>query len=130
MIIVLIHEKCMNKKQGTRVMIAEAGAGLAALAGAVAAGVFLYGPNGAKRRKVIRGWALKLKGEVVDQLEQLQELNEKVYHGVVDDITRRYRALPRVDIKELDALAKELKRHWRHINTSLVKKQVRRKKSA
>lgn len=47
------------------------GAGIAALS---AAAYVLFGPEGKKNRKVIRGWAIKMKGEVIEKLENAKRL--------------------------------------------------------
>ena len=51
----------MTKKSTTGTAVAV-GAGLAALAAFAAAGYFLYGKDGAKNRKKVRGWMLKANG--------------------------------------------------------------------
>ena len=100
-------------------------------AGAVAAtagALFLYGKNAKRNRRVIRGWTMKIKGEVVDELERMREVDQKVYHRLVDDIAAKYARLPHIDTKDVEKAAKELKSHWKHISTSLAKNMLPRGK--
>ena len=69
------------------IKIIKTGVGLAALA---AAGTyFLYGKKGAKNRKMIEGWTLKMKGEVLEKMETIKELNEDKYYKLVDTVAVR-----------------------------------------
>jgi hypothetical protein len=106
----------MNKKK-----IVGAGVGLAALA---AGAHFLYGKEGAENRKKVRGWALKARGEMLEKLEQMREVNEKKYHEVVDKVADRYKKLKQVDRKELNGLVKEAKSLWSRILKNVPGKHV------
>ena len=86
------------------------GAGVAALA---AAGYFLFGPSGEKNRKKIKGWTLKMKGEVLDKMEEVKEITEPVYNKIVDNVAKKY--LSKENKKEVEALVKDLKSHWKRI---------------
>ena len=92
------------------------GVGLAALAAAAGA-YFLYGKGAAKNRQRVKGWMLKIKGEVLEKVENLKSANESAYREVVDQVTRRYRKMKDVNKKELQALGQDLKSSWKHINT-------------
>lgn len=113
--------KPKKKKTGSSVKTAAGvGAGLALAAAAAAGAYFLYGTKeGAKRRKKIKGWALKAKGEVLERMEGLKEVNERTYRQVVDAVAARYGNLKNVDKTELEALVRDLKRHWRNIQKDL-----------
>lgn len=92
------------------------GAGIAAVVAAAAGTYFLYGSkNAAKNRKVVKGWALKAKGEVLEKLENLAEVNEEIYHKVVNDVSNKYQALKSIDKKDVMNFADELKKHWKGI---------------
>jgi uncharacterized protein HemX len=99
-------------------------AGLAAVAVAAAAGAyFLYGKNGASNRKKIRGWTLKAKGEILDQVEKMKEVTEDKYQAVIDKVAQKYQAVKDIDPKEHEQMAKELKSHWKSIKTQLAGKK-------
>lgn len=94
------------------------GVGLAAIA---AAGTyFLDGKRGAKSRDPIAGWALKMKGEVLEQIEGRKEIDEQAYRRLVDDTAQRYGRSQRVRASELKHLAEELKGAWTQISKQLI----------
>ncbi len=99
--------------------IIKTGAGLAALAAAGA--YFLYGERGARNREKIAGWTLKMKGEILEKLEKIKELNEDKYYQIVDSVTLKYKKLRRVSETELKRLSRELKKAWTHISKELHK---------
>lgn len=99
----------MAKKNSKEMAV---GAGVAMLAAAAAAGYFLYGKNGAKNRKKVKGWMLKAKGEVLEQLERMREVNQTAYHEAVEKVMARYRSM---DVKEIEELSRELKGYWSKI---------------
>lgn len=99
------------------------GIGLGAVAAAAGA-YFLYGAKGAaKNRKKVKGWALKVKGEALEEIEKLGDLNEGAYHAAIDKVSGQYQSLPHVDKKELEVLTKELKSHWKHLKKLATKKR-------
>ena len=103
-------------------------AGIAAAAAAAAAGAyFLYGKNAAKNRKVVKGWMLKAKGEVLDQMEKGKEMTEETYNKVIDQVSKKYQAVKNIDRSELDQMAKELKGHWKSISKQLSVKSKTKK---
>jgi len=119
----------MASKNKNRVSAVEIGVGIAALAAAAAAGgYFLYGKDGAKNRKKIKGWMLKAKGEVLEQMEKGKEMTEETYHNVIDKVSQKYKAVKDIDPVELQQMTKELKNHWKNIKAQLSPKS--RKKVA
>jgi len=107
------------------------GAGLAALAAAAAGTYFLYGTKkGAKARKQIKGWSLKAKGEILEKMEKLGEINEKVYNQVVDEVKAGYKKVKSIDAKDVEAFGKEMKAHWKGIKGEIEKKAKGKKKKA
>jgi len=83
---------------------------------------FLYGTKeGESKIAKIKGWMLKMKGEVLEEIESLKELNEETYTAVVNSASKRYKALKNVDNKELEKVVKDLKKHWKDIKKKLTK---------
>lgn len=109
-------KKSTPKKKSSSHRAAGA-AGVGALLAAAAGAYFLYGSkDAAKNRKKITGWALKAKGEVLEQIEKAKtELSEEKYHEIIDKVERKYRALKEVENKELEEVMKDLKKHWKNI---------------
>ena len=98
-----------------------AGIGVAAV---VALGTyFLYGKNGARNREKIAGWMLKLKGEVLEKVEEINDLNEQAYCKIVDEVSARYAKLEKVGAEELKHLASELKGAWGHLSEQLENRE-------
>jgi len=117
-------QKKAKKEEGHGVEIGLAVAGLAAIAG----GVFLYGTDaGKKKRKEIKGWTLKAKGEVMEKLENLKEVNEEVYNQIVDTVTAKYSKLKTVAPEDFAEVVADLKRSWKHIAKIAKSKPVPKK---
>lgn len=122
----------MTQKNGGNKTGAKVGVGLGLAAAAIAGAFYLYGKEGAKRRAKIRGWALKAKGEVLEKLENLKDVNEETYNKVVDTVAEKYKKAKGVDLAEVTALVADMKRHWGNIRRQMnpPKKAPARKKPA
>ncbi|MBI2577250.1 MAG: hypothetical protein HYV77_00190 [Candidatus Wildermuthbacteria bacterium] len=111
-----------SNESGAKSFAAGVGLAIAAAAGAY----FLYGTkSGAKQRKKIHGWTLKAKGEVLEKLEQLKEINETAYQDIVDKVTQRYQAMKNIDPQELQAFVQDLKSSWKHIRKGVKGKPAK-----
>ena len=102
-------------KRNSRII--GAGIGLAAVAAAGA--YFLYGERGARNRERISGWALKMKGEVLEKVEEMKNLDRDAYAKLVDEVAARYAKLEKVSASELRRLTVELKNSWAQIAKKL-----------
>lgn len=91
--------------------------GIAALA-AIGA-YFLAGKRGAKNREIIKGWTLKMKGEVLEKVEKVKKLDKDDYEKIVDQVAERYGKLEKVGAAELKRLTIEMKKAWEHISKEL-----------
>jgi len=98
------------------------GAGLAAAAiGAALGSYLLTGDRVAKTKKVLKGWMLKAKGELLEQLENAGEVGEDMYNQAVDQIAAKYSKMTGIAQDEVDEMAKELKKQWKVVHKELVK---------
>ncbi|MDP2704866.1 MAG: hypothetical protein U1D31_01850 [Patescibacteria group bacterium] len=105
----------MNKKNNIGLGIAV-GSALAA----TAAAYFLYGAKDAKKRRAkIRGWALKAKGEVLEKLEVLTDINKDTYQTIVKQILSRYNNAKHIGKEEIADLEKELGNYWKHLKKEM-----------
>jgi gas vesicle protein len=104
--------KKVNKKGLSAKAVIGIGAGVAVLS---AAAYVLFGPQGKKNRKVIHGWAVKMKGEIIEEFENAKELTESNYYDIIDRAQARYAKFKNVDKEELALLIKDIKRHWKAI---------------
>lgn len=119
-----------NNKQDKKGLDAKTvigiGAGVAALS---AAAYILFGPDGKKNRKAIRGWAVKMKGEIIEQFENAKELTEPVFNQIVEKVQAKYAKLKNIDPEELKAVVDEIKKHWKTLSKdSKVKSKTNGKK--
>lgn len=93
-----------------------AGVGMAV---AAAGAYFLYGKRGAKNREKIQGWVLKLKGEVLEKMETMKEVDQEKFNSLVEQTAERYGRVKRVGASELKHVTGELKSAWNHIGRQL-----------
>ncbi len=99
--------------------------GIAAAAGTY----FLYGAQQAKKhRKQVKSWMLKAKGEVLEQLEKMDVIDEKKYQAAVDKVASKYRALKNIDQKDVEETIADLKKHWKTMMKAPSKKKRMAKK--
>ncbi len=83
--------------------------GLAAVA---AAGAYLFYGKNAKKRQKIRGWIIKAKGEVLEKVEKLNDVNQETYHKVIEKVTNRYKHFKEINAQEFNELVSDLKASW------------------
>jgi hypothetical protein len=117
----------MAKKQQSSHALLKGAAALTAIAGAY----FLYGAKDAKKnRKVVKSWAVKAKGDVLEKMEKIQDITEGDYMKILDTVRARYEKTKNVTTNELNDLMKELKGHWKDISKAVKTptKKVAKKK--
>ena len=90
----------------------------ASLAGLAAGAYFFLGPKGKKHQKQAKAWAIKMKGDVVEKLEAARNVSESAYHGIIDSVASKYEKSRKASRGEIQALARDLKKHWRTISGS------------
>jgi IS4 transposase len=86
---------------------------------AAAAGAYLVYGRTAKQRRALRGWALKMKGEVLESMEKLKEVNEDSYQDVVDKVAKRYKKVKDINQDELKGLVGDLRAAWSKFSTKV-----------
>ena len=84
----------------------------ASLAGLAASTYFLLSEEGKKSQKQAKAWAIKMKGDVIEKLENAREVSEPVYHQIIDTVAAKHEKLKKNGPKEVKELAKDLKKHW------------------
>jgi hypothetical protein len=98
----------------------EMAVGIGALAALAAGAYFLYGTkDGAKKRVKIKGWMLKAKGEVMEKLENLKNIDEASYNAIVNTVMKKYENMKDVQKPEVVALFMDIKKHWKNIKKHL-----------
>jgi hypothetical protein len=86
---------------------------------AAAGNYFIYGRHAGENREKIAGWALQMKGEVLQKMETLTDINQRTYNALVDKTALRYGRVKRVSAYELKHIKVELKNAWTHIGMTL-----------
>ena len=79
----------------------------------------LTGDRAPKTREAVRGWTLKMKGEVLERVEELKEITKDDYYRIVDDVALRFERLGHVGAEEMRRLSNDLKGAWTHISREL-----------
>ncbi|HBO17148.1 MAG: hypothetical protein UR69_C0002G0198 [Candidatus Moranbacteria bacterium GW2011_GWE2_35_2-] len=103
-----------KKKNNSKVVgLAVIGASLAAIA---ATAYFLFGPKGKKHRQQAKAWVIKMKGEVIEKFEKAREITEPVYQEIIDTVASEYKKGKKASQPEIDALAVDLKKHWKSMS--------------
>lgn len=98
------------------------GAGMAAVVVGAALGSYLLtGKRATKTKKVLKGWMLKAKGELLEQLEKAGDVGENMYYDAVDQVAAKYSKMSGVAQEEVDDMATELKKQWKLVNKGLGK---------
>lgn len=115
-----MEKKTAGKKGLSAKQAIGIGVGVAALS---AAAYVLFGPEGKKNRKAIRGWAIKMKGEIIEKFEEAKELTEPVYNDIVNKVQAKYAKLKNVDQEELARVAGEIKKHWKALKREVGSKK-------
>ncbi len=111
-----------QKKGVSAKQVIGVGVGVAALS---AAAYLLFGPNGKKNRKIIKGWAVKMKGEIIEKFEEAKELTEPVYNEIIDKVQAKYSKMQNIDKKELEDVIAEMKKNWKAIKKDSGSKKTK-----
>lgn len=95
----------------------------ASLAG-LAAAYFFLGPKRKKNLEETKSWAIKMKGDVVEKLEQAREISKAVYNEIIDSVATQYEKKLESSPEEIRALAQDLKKHWAALSLSIKAKKA------
>jgi hypothetical protein len=95
-------------------------AGLIGLTAAAVGAYYLYGHESAKKNRAkVKGWMLKARGEVLEELEKAGEVTESAYKSAVDTVAKKYNQLKNIDADELEAFITEMRDHWNGIKRTM-----------
>ncbi len=101
-----------TKKGGSKKM--AIGASIAALTAAAIA-YLLVGPQGKKNRKILKGWVIKMKGDIVERLENVKDITEPVFNRIVDEVASKYEKIKNISPADLEEAVKEIKAQWKSL---------------
>lgn len=86
---------------------------------------FLFNTEkGKKSLKHLKSWSFKMKGELLEKLEKAKEIDETVYHKIVDDLSAKYQKIKGMTVDEVSEITKELKSNWKKIKDEAKKTQL------
>ena len=105
------------------------GAGVFALTAAAVA-YLLVGPKGKANREKLKGWVIKMKGEVVEKLENAKEITEPVFKKIVSEVAEKYKKIKNISPEELDAVVADIEKHWKSIVRESKAEKGGKKKTA
>lgn len=109
----------VSKKAKSSIIPTAISAGLAV---AAAGTYFLYGSRHATRnRRLVKAWSLKARGEILEQLTKLPEIDERTYHKVIKEVAGKYKALENINAKDVKEFTGELQDHWKDIAKDIAK---------
>lgn len=60
-----------------------------------------------------KGRMLKMRGEIMDKMENVKDVSVEAYDEVVDAVAEKFEDLKNVDKEDLEKFADKLKRKWR-----------------
>lgn len=105
-------------------------AGIAVGVAAVGAIAYLlFGPDGKKNQKIVKGWAVKMKGEIMEELEKLEDISGPVYEKIVDKVGEKYKKIKNIDLEDVVKEIDNFKKNWKGIEKKskpAVKKAVKK----
>ena len=117
-------KKAAGSAAGAEIAIA------AALAAAGAGAYWLYGAKDAsKHRKAAKSWMLKARGDVLEGVEKLKDIDKERYMQIVEGVMKRYKAMGGVTAAEAAQMASDFKDSWQHMHKaakSKAKKSVKK----
>lgn len=100
-----------EKKSNKKVLV---GSAIVASVGAIAGAYLLFGTKKGKEKvKKVKGWMLKAKGEILEKLESVQNINEDAYKKVVDSVMKKYSNLKEKYGPEVNSFYSELLSQWK-----------------
>ncbi len=83
---------------------------------------FLFNTEkGKKSLKHVKSWAFKMKGELLEKIEKVKDVDEETYHKIVDELTTKYQKIKGMTVEEVGELTKELKANWKKIKNEAKK---------
>ncbi len=89
------------------------------LAGLAAGAYFFFGPNGKKHQKQAKSWALKMRADVIEKLEKVNDVTQETYDHIIDTVAAKYNAGKEASQEEIHELAADLKKHWKALSSGV-----------
>jgi hypothetical protein len=87
------------------------------LASAAVGAVYFYGKNKKKTQEKLRGWVLKVKGEVMERVASAETLTRSRYNEFIDAAVEKFSDKKHIAESEAEKLRENLKARWGEIVT-------------
>ena len=111
-----------NNKKTTNNNIAKAIGITGLFASALLGAHLLFNTEkGKKSLKHIKSWAFKMKGELLEKIEKVKDIDETTYHKIIDDLSQKYQKVKGMTVEEIADITKELKSKWKKITNEAKK---------
>lgn len=89
---------------------------IGATAAALAAGTYFFKSKLDKRQAGrMKGWMVRMKGDIIERLEGAEEITESIYRKIIDAAANAEMVGSKVPRSEILQLATDLKRQWKTI---------------
>ena len=86
---------------------------------------FLFNTEkGKKSLKHLKSWSFKMKGELLEKVEKIKNIDEATYTKIVDDLAAKYQKIKGMTMEEITEITKELKSNWKKIKDEAKKTQL------
>ncbi len=86
---------------------------------------FLFNTEkGKKSLKHLKSWSFKMKGELLEKVEKIKNIDEPTYTKIVDDLSAKYSKVKGMTMEEISEITKELKSNWKKIKDEAKKTQL------
>ena len=86
---------------------------------------FLFNTEkGKKSLKHLKSWSFKMKGELLEKVEKIKNIDESTYTKIVDDLSAKYSKVKGMTMEEISEITKELKSNWKKIKDEAKKTQL------
>ncbi|MBC7981571.1 hypothetical protein H7X65_00675 [Candidatus Parcubacteria bacterium] len=86
---------------------------------------FLFNTEkGKKSLKHLKSWSFKMKGELLEKVEKIKNIDETTYTRIVDDLAAKYQKVKGMTMEEITEITKELKSNWKKIKDEAKKTQL------
>lgn len=93
----------------------------AAAVATVVAGAYFFTQTkqGKKAASTMRGWAVRARGEIMERIEKMRNMDRHEYFAAIDNVLAKYSKARDVSKRELTDLRKELRAKWDRIAKEL-----------
>lgn len=88
-------------------------------AAATAGALYLYSQSEEETKKELRGWVLKVKGDVMEGIENSEKLNRESYEKIVDDSIEKFGEFKEEQKPHVEEVRADLKGHFDDIKANL-----------